>query len=87
MEGVSVGFPMVTWPVLAKQFFNEKLVNQILRIGVAISAQQWARFVEDSINTTRNLYYCNRYKNCHYRSHIAAFFRTAVVVLIFCGTL
>ena len=87
MEGVSAGLPMVTWPVLAEQFFNEKLVNQILRIGVAVGAQQWARFMEDSINTTRNLYYSGRYKNCHYRSHIAAFFRTAVVVLIFCGTL
>jgi UDP:flavonoid glycosyltransferase YjiC (YdhE family) len=46
---VSAGVPMVTWPVSAEQFFNEKLVNHILRIGVAVGVQQWVRFLGDSI--------------------------------------
>ncbi|KAK9287369.1 hypothetical protein L1049_015786 [Liquidambar formosana] len=49
LEGVSAGLPMVTWPVFAEQFYNEKLVTQILRIGVGVGAQQWARMVGDSV--------------------------------------
>ncbi|KAL5562478.1 hypothetical protein UlMin_032225 [Ulmus minor] len=49
LEAVSNGLPMVTWPVAAEQFFNEKLVTQILRIGVGVGAQQWARLVGDSV--------------------------------------
>ena len=49
LEGVSAGVPMVTWPVSAEQFFNEKLVNHILRIGVGVGVQQWVRFLGDSI--------------------------------------
>ncbi|CAB4290547.1 unnamed protein product [Prunus armeniaca] len=33
LEGVSSGVPMITWPVSAEQFYNEKLVTEILRIG------------------------------------------------------
>lgn len=40
LEGVCGGVPMVTWPVFAEQFYNEKLVTEILRIGVAVGAQQ-----------------------------------------------
>jgi UDP:flavonoid glycosyltransferase YjiC (YdhE family) len=29
LEGVTAGVPMVTWPMFAEQFFNEKLVNQV----------------------------------------------------------
>ncbi|KAA8545847.1 hypothetical protein F0562_020702 [Nyssa sinensis] len=49
MEGVCAGVPMVTWPVFAEQFHNEKLVTQILRIGVGVGAQQWVRTVGDSV--------------------------------------
>jgi len=49
LEGVAAGVPMVTWPVAAEQFFNEKLVTQVLRIGVGVGVQQWARFFGDSI--------------------------------------
>uniref|UniRef100_A0A6P6FP93 Glycosyltransferase n=1 Tax=Ziziphus jujuba TaxID=326968 RepID=A0A6P6FP93_ZIZJJ len=43
MEGVCAGLPMVTWPAFAEQFFNEKLVTQILGIGVGVGAEKWAR--------------------------------------------
>ncbi|CAL5378925.1 unnamed protein product [Camellia sinensis] len=40
-EGISAGLPMVTWPVFAEQFFNEKLVTDILRIGVGVGSLKW----------------------------------------------
>lgn len=36
LEGVTAGVPMVTWPLFADQFLNEKLVTQVLRIGVSL---------------------------------------------------
>ncbi|KAK4284563.1 hypothetical protein QN277_001380 [Acacia crassicarpa] len=49
LEGVSAGVPMVTWPVSAEQFYNEKLVTQVLRIGVPVGAKKWVRVVGDSV--------------------------------------
>ncbi|MCD9560195.1 UDP-Glycosyltransferase [Datura stramonium] len=34
LEGVSVGVPMITWPMFADQFFNEKLIVNIVKTGV-----------------------------------------------------
>ncbi|KAK1265175.1 UDP-glycosyltransferase 73C3 [Acorus gramineus] len=45
LEGVSAGVPMVAWPLFAEQFFNEKLVVDVLRIGVRIGVERlsgWA---------------------------------------------
>ncbi|GKG49550.1 hypothetical protein Tco_0516002, partial [Tanacetum coccineum] len=39
LEGVCAGVPMVTWPQFQDQFYNEKLVVQVLRIGVSVGAQ------------------------------------------------
>ncbi|CAH2056802.1 unnamed protein product [Thlaspi arvense] len=36
IEGVCSGVPLVTWPMFAEQFFNEKLVVEILRVGVRV---------------------------------------------------
>ena len=41
LEGVSAGVPMVTWPVFAEQFYNEKLVTEVLRVGVSVGAREW----------------------------------------------
>ncbi|KAF2321085.1 hypothetical protein GH714_033727 [Hevea brasiliensis] len=41
LEGITSGVPMVTWPAAAEQFYNEKLVTQILKIGIGVGAQQW----------------------------------------------
>lgn len=49
LEAVCAGVPMVTWPVFAEQFYNEKLVTQILRIGVEVGAQKWERLVGDFV--------------------------------------
>ncbi|CAB4320860.1 unnamed protein product [Prunus armeniaca] len=49
LEGIAAGLPMVTWPVSAEQFYNEKLVTQVLKIGVGVGTQKWIRVVGDSV--------------------------------------
>ncbi|KAL3722353.1 hypothetical protein ACJRO7_034689 [Eucalyptus globulus] len=44
MEGVCAGVPMVTWPMFAEQFYNEKLVTQVLQIGIGVGSKQYADF-------------------------------------------
>lgn len=51
LESVCCGVPMITWPVSADQFYNEKLVIQVLRIGVPVGVQQWLKLVGDSIES------------------------------------
>uniref|UniRef100_A0A803NM81 Glycosyltransferase n=1 Tax=Cannabis sativa TaxID=3483 RepID=A0A803NM81_CANSA len=43
LEGVCAGLPMVAWPVSAEQFYNEKLVTQILGIGIGVGVNKWSR--------------------------------------------
>ncbi|KAM7469851.1 hypothetical protein LguiA_008034 [Lonicera macranthoides] len=43
LEGVCAGVPMVTRPVFADQFYNEKLVTEVLRIGVSVGAKELNR--------------------------------------------
>ncbi|CAL1410144.1 unnamed protein product [Linum trigynum] len=43
LEAVAAGVPMVTWPLQAEQFLNEKLVTDVLKIGVGVGAQEWSR--------------------------------------------
>ncbi|XP_061367891.1 scopoletin glucosyltransferase-like [Gastrolobium bilobum] len=49
LEGVSAGVPMVTWPVFAEQYYNEKLVTEVLKIGVPVGAKKWVGMVGDTI--------------------------------------
>ncbi|KAL5790593.1 hypothetical protein ACOSQ2_005481 [Xanthoceras sorbifolium] len=56
LEGVTAGVPMITWPTFAEQFYNEKLVTQVLKIGVGVGVQQWARqrtAIEDFVRRER----------------------------------
>ncbi|KAI7996861.1 UDP-glycosyltransferase 73C3 [Camellia lanceoleosa] len=39
LEGVCAGVPMITWPMFSEQFLNEKLVVQVLEIGVSVGVQ------------------------------------------------
>ncbi|KAL3722338.1 hypothetical protein ACJRO7_034676 [Eucalyptus globulus] len=41
LEGVSTGVPMVTFPHSAEQFLNEKLISDVLRIGVQVGSTEW----------------------------------------------
>uniref|UniRef100_A0A7N0TNK7 Glycosyltransferase n=1 Tax=Kalanchoe fedtschenkoi TaxID=63787 RepID=A0A7N0TNK7_KALFE len=44
MEGISAGLPMVTWPLIADQFYNEKLVVDVWKIGVRVGAKRTMEF-------------------------------------------
>ncbi|KAI8532760.1 hypothetical protein RHMOL_Rhmol11G0239000 [Rhododendron molle] len=48
LEGVTAGVPLVAWPLFAEQFYNEKLVTDVLRVGVGVGAQEWCRWPEES---------------------------------------
>ncbi|KAK4491121.1 hypothetical protein RD792_001845 [Penstemon davidsonii] len=50
LEGVCAGVPMVTWPVFAEQFFNEKLVTEVLRIGVSVGNKKWQRVASEGVS-------------------------------------
>lgn len=47
LEGISAGLPMVTWPMSAEQFFNEKLIVSVIRIGVRVGAEVPMMFLEE----------------------------------------
>ncbi|OWM83710.1 hypothetical protein CDL15_Pgr004140 [Punica granatum] len=46
LEGICAGVPMVTWPVAAEQFYNEKFITHVLRTGVRVGARRWVGFQE-----------------------------------------
>ncbi|KHN12231.1 UDP-glucose flavonoid 3-O-glucosyltransferase 7 [Glycine soja] len=46
---MTAGVPMVTWPIFADQFFNEKLVSEVLKIGVPIGVKKLVGLQGDSI--------------------------------------
>ncbi|XVE76091.1 hypothetical protein DITRI_Ditri12bG0145200 [Diplodiscus trichospermus] len=39
LEGICAGVPMITWPLFAEQFFNEKQLVQKLKVGVRVGAE------------------------------------------------
>lgn len=47
MEGLAAGVPMITWPLSAEQFSNEKLVVEILRIGIPVGAEAWGKRTDE----------------------------------------
>ncbi|CAO2204134.1 unnamed protein product [Urochloa humidicola] len=46
LEAVSAGVPMVTWPRYADQFYNEKLVVELLGVGVGVGSADYASKLE-----------------------------------------
>ncbi|KAK8621316.1 hypothetical protein V6N13_067751 [Hibiscus sabdariffa] len=49
IESIAAGVPMVTWPLCAEQFSNEKLVTDVLKIGVGVGAKVWRRWTDESV--------------------------------------
>ncbi|XP_050229624.1 UDP-glycosyltransferase 73C12-like [Mercurialis annua] len=47
LEAISAGLPMVTWPLFADQFLNEKLVVQVLKIGVSAGVEAPEKWREE----------------------------------------
>ncbi|KAK2983727.1 hypothetical protein RJ640_024080 [Escallonia rubra] len=48
LEAVCAGVPMITWPMFAEQFYNEKFVVHVLRIGVRIGVEGVLESGEDA---------------------------------------
>uniref|UniRef100_A0A0D9V6G2 Uncharacterized protein n=1 Tax=Leersia perrieri TaxID=77586 RepID=A0A0D9V6G2_9ORYZ len=46
LEAVTAGVPMVTWPRYADQFYNEKLVTEVLKVGVGVGSVDFASKLE-----------------------------------------
>uniref|UniRef100_A0A0D3ERN8 UDP-glycosyltransferases domain-containing protein n=1 Tax=Oryza barthii TaxID=65489 RepID=A0A0D3ERN8_9ORYZ len=46
LEAVSAGVPMVAWPRFTDQFYNEKLIVEILKVGVGVGAREFASFID-----------------------------------------
>ncbi|KAJ6965153.1 scopoletin glucosyltransferase-like [Populus alba x Populus x berolinensis] len=47
----TAGKPMVTWPIFAEQFYNEKLVTEVLKTGVGVGAKEWLRMHGDHVKS------------------------------------
>ncbi|CAB4317701.1 unnamed protein product [Prunus armeniaca] len=47
LEGICAGLPLVTWPLFADQFLNEKLVVQVLKIAVSVGVEYPVKWGEE----------------------------------------
>ncbi|XP_060176584.1 UDP-glycosyltransferase 73C4-like [Lycium barbarum] len=47
LEGISAGVPMITWPMFAEQFCNERLIVNILKTGVRAGIENQVMFGEE----------------------------------------
>ncbi|XP_021908551.1 UDP-glycosyltransferase 73C1-like, partial [Carica papaya] len=50
IEGISAGVPLITWPLFGDQFCNEKLVVEILKIGVSVGVEKPFRWEEEHVS-------------------------------------
>ncbi|KAL3614238.1 hypothetical protein CASFOL_042312 [Castilleja foliolosa] len=50
LEGICAGVPMVTWPVFAEQFYNEKIVTEVLGTGVSVGNKKWVPMASEGVS-------------------------------------
>ncbi|XXG72785.1 hypothetical protein AAC387_Pa07g1802 [Persea americana] len=50
LEGISAGVPLMTWPQFGEQFLNEKLIVNVLMIGVNIGVDAAVKWFEEEKN-------------------------------------
>lgn len=56
LEGICAGLPLLTWPLFAEQFYNEKVAVQVLKIGVSLGsevAMNWGEGEKRGVLMTR----------------------------------
>ncbi|GFP84593.1 scopoletin glucosyltransferase [Phtheirospermum japonicum] len=49
LEGICAGVPMVTWPAFAEQFYNEKMVTEVLGTGVSVGNKKWEKVGSEGV--------------------------------------
>ncbi|KAK1364306.1 Glycosyltransferase [Heracleum sosnowskyi] len=47
IEGICAGVPLITWPLFAEQFFNEKLLVQVVKTGLSVGSKMVVQFSEE----------------------------------------
>ncbi|XP_061337694.1 UDP-glycosyltransferase 73C2-like [Gastrolobium bilobum] len=47
LEAICAGVPMTTWPLFGDQFFNEKVIVQILKVGVRVGVEAPVKWGEE----------------------------------------
>ncbi|MED6141215.1 UDP-glycosyltransferase [Stylosanthes scabra] len=47
LEAICAGVPMLTWPLFGDQFFNERFVVEILRVGVSVGVESPVNWGEE----------------------------------------
>lgn len=56
IEGVTAGLPLITWPLFADQFYNEKLVTQVMKTGITAGNGTWGSGIEQvSVTVTKEM--------------------------------
>ncbi|MQM15439.1 hypothetical protein Taro_048387 [Colocasia esculenta] len=45
LEAISVGVPMITWPLFADHFLIERLVVEVLRVGISIEVKRQVKWM------------------------------------------
>ncbi|XP_026445874.1 UDP-glucosyl transferase 73B2-like [Papaver somniferum] len=46
LEGLSAGVPMITWPMFADQFHNEKFITQVIKTGIRVGFEEYTLWVD-----------------------------------------
>ncbi|GAU10712.1 hypothetical protein TSUD_426430, partial [Trifolium subterraneum] len=47
IEAICAGVPMITWPLFGDQFFNERFVVEILKVGVMVGVESPSNWGEE----------------------------------------
>ncbi|KAI9082333.1 hypothetical protein K1719_035756 [Acacia pycnantha] len=47
LEGICSGVPLITFPLIGEQFYNEKVIVQVLQIGVRVGCEHVVHLREE----------------------------------------